>query len=133
MIQKNIRVAKGDKMNIKRKLSYAHNIKIFDKNNPNIKILNTDESIITLFKNNDVPIEYCETPEKNEVIGFISKVGEFIGSELFGDVTFWGENYSTYELKNYCVEVDFEEAGEGECWVSRIVCVEFQPHKTIIS
>jgi hypothetical protein len=114
-------------MNTKRKLSYAHNVKIFDKNNPNIKILNTNESIIALFKDSSVPIEYEETPENNIVIGFVSKVGEFVGTELFGDITFWGENYSEYKMKNYCVEVDFEEAGEGECWVSRIVCVEFEP------
>lgn len=115
-------------MNTRRKLSYAHNVKIFDKNNPNIKILNTDESIIALFDGGTVPIEYCKTPEDNEVIGFVSKVGEFIGTELFGDITFWGKEYSNYEFRNYCVEIDGQGNKDNkEYFVSRIVCVEFQP------
>ena len=115
-------------MNTKRQLSYAHNVKIFDKNNPNIKILNTDESIITLFKDSSVPIEYCENPEKNEVIGFVSKVGEFVGTELFGDITFWGKEYSDYKFRNYCIEIDGQGNKDNkEYLISRVVCVEFKP------
>ena len=121
-------------MNTKRQLSYAHNVKIFDKNNPNIKILNTDESIISLFKDSSVPIEYEETTENNIVIGFVSKVGEFIGTELFGDITFWGEEYPNYEFKNYCIEIDGQGNNENkEYLVSRVVCVEFQPKPLIES
>jgi hypothetical protein len=114
-------------VNTKRQLSYAKNVKIFNKNNPNIKILNTDESIISLFKDNPIPVEYCKTPEENEIIGFVSGVGEFVGTELLGDVTFWGQEYSNYEFKNYCVEIDGQTGNNKEYFVSRVVCVEFQP------
>ena len=90
------------------------NIKIFDKNNPNFTIINTDEEIIELFKDKNIPVLLDDLPLKvhddkiktERVIGVVKEATMFVGSELFGEIFFWKKEDSDKKFSNYEVIVD---------------------------
>lgn len=90
------------------------NVKIFDKNNPNFTIINTDEEIIDLFKEKSIPVVLDDLPLKihldnikiEKVIGIVKSVNGFVNNELFGDVYLWEKEDSNKIFSNYEVTVD---------------------------
>jgi hypothetical protein len=89
------------------KLRKLVNVKIFDKNNPNFKIIQTDEEIIKLF-NGNTPI--CSDFEDHNVIGYIkpNNIIGFIGNNLFADVMI-DSYYMNKRFKNYEVSVERQD------------------------
>lgn len=103
------------------KLKKLTHVKIFDKNNPNFKIKQTDEELIALFDYN-VPI--CHDYEDHGVVGYIKPkdIIGFVDNELFADVI-----VDTYHMnkrfKNY--EVSVEEADDKSLKILKILTVLF--------
>jgi len=105
------------------------NIKIFDKNNPNFTITNTNEEIINLFSNKNVPVFLDDLPLKihdntqkvERVIGVIKEATRFVGSELLGEVFFWKEEDSHKTFFNYEVILDSEDNSK----ISLVMGVQF--------
>jgi len=75
---------------------------IFDKNNPNFIITNTDEEISELFKNKHVPI----LAGNNGIIGFVKDVEFWTGEKLIGDVLIWDVSRFSTVFENYEVFID---------------------------
>ena len=91
------------------------NILIFNRNNPNFDIRETDKEIENLFINKDVRVI---NNDKKQMIGIVVGVRDWIGDELYGDVYFWVERDNVYSFDNYAIEVE-----EGK--IIRIAYLEF--------
>lgn len=91
------------------------NILIFNRNNPNFNIKETNEEIASLFINKDVRVI---NNDKKQMIGIVVGVRGWVGDELYGDVYFWVERDNVYSFDNYAVEVE-----EGK--IIRIAYLEF--------
>ena len=91
------------------------NILIFNRNNPNFNIKETNEEIASLFINKDVRVI---NNDKKQMIGIVVGVRGWVGDELYGDVYFWVEKDNVYSFDNYAVEVE-----EGK--IIRIAYLEF--------
>ena len=59
------------------------NILIFNRNNPNFNIKETNEEIASLFINKDVRVI---NNDKKQMIGIVVGVRGWVGDELYGDV-----------------------------------------------
>jgi hypothetical protein len=96
----------------------ANGIIIFDKDNPNFFIKNSNDEIIEMFKNKYVPILY-----KEKIIGFVSDTEFFAENKLIGDVILWLENNDKIplNLKNYEFQVCYESG-----FIKNIVSIEFE-------
>jgi len=99
-----------------------NNIKVFDKNNPNITILNTDEEIVNMLKDkpiilDDLPLDYDIIKlNKTEVIGIIKEITKIDSGEFYGTIWLYDKKYENYIFKNYEVSIkyDLEDRDEND-------------------
>ena len=105
-----------------------NNVKIFDKNNPNFVISNTDKEITELINNKDIPItiygrlplehlnpvktktsyHYLSNKEKicGIIIGIIKNVTKIKNNIFYGTVFLFQEYYKDSIFNNYEVQVN---------------------------
>jgi hypothetical protein len=91
---------------------------VFNRNNPNFKISNTDEEILKLFRNHPVPILEKDT---QNIIGFVRDV-EFFTNDglLIGDIMIWDmKKYNRFVFYNYEVVIKDNK-------ITEICCIEFR-------
>lgn len=99
----------------KGKSKRLDNILIFDRNNPNFNIKETNEEIVEMFRNKDVRVI---NDDKKQMIGIVVGVREWHGSKLYGDVYFWSGADITYMFDNYGIEIDGDR-------IVRVAYIEF--------
>ena len=92
----------------------VNGIVIFDRNNPNYSILETNDEIVGLFKKYPVPVIV-----KDEIVGFVKDVEFWSNDKLIGDLLIWGMINFNIELKNYQVQL----GDNGR--IQLISCIEY--------
>jgi len=92
----------------------VNGIVVFDRNNPNFDILETDDEIIDLFKRYPVPVIV-----KDKIVGFVKEIEFWSKNKLIGDLWVWDLINFNVELKNY--QVQLKEDGH----ILQISCIEY--------
>jgi hypothetical protein len=102
-------------------------IKIFDRNNPNFEVKNSNEEIESLFHaHHSIPILAKGT---NEVIGIVKDTEFWTDSgNLIGDVLIWDmDKYRSYIFSNYEIIID------KDFNITEICCIEFANKEQVIN
>jgi hypothetical protein len=103
-----------------------YNVKIFNRNNPNIRFTNSNDEIKQLLsKEKFIPVG--EYGNENNIIGLVLNCTDFMDGDFYGNVMLREGKHRTYELKNYQVIIDDSTIENGTASISQIVMVEFGP------
>jgi hypothetical protein len=119
---------KNTKFYYRKNVMILNNVKIFDKNNPNFVISNTDKEITELINNKDIPItiygrlplehlnpvktktSYHYLSNKEKIcginIGIIKNVTKIENNIFYGTVFLFQEYYKDSIFNNYEVQVN---------------------------